>query len=161
MTTDRIDLAIIRELERDGRISHVELAERVGLSPTACARRQRALEEAGLITGYAARLSLEKLDLTVTVIVRIALERQSEEALAAFEKAAERCPAIVRCLLMSGTDDYLVTVVARDIADYERIHMTQLSRLPGVARLHSSFALRSIVDRAVPLEVFAGAAGSR
>lgn len=158
---DRIDLAIVRELERDGRVSHVELAERVGLSPTACARRQKTLEETGLITGYSARLSLEKFDLAISVIVRIALEKQSEEALVAFEKAVQRCPSIVRCLLMSGTDDYLITVVARDIADYERIHMTQLSRLPGVARLHSSFALRSIVDRAVPPEVFMPGTGNR
>lgn len=155
MSADRIDLSIIRELERDARISTVDLAERVGLSPTACARRQRALEDAGYIKGYAARLALEKLDLAVTVVVRISIETQSEEALGAFEKAIQRCASVVRCLLMSGSDDYLVTVVARDIADFEHIHMTQLSRLPGVARLHSSFALRSIVDRAVPLGVFA------
>ncbi len=121
--------------------------------------RQRALEEAGYISGYSARLALEKLDLATVVVVRIALEKQSEEALAAFEKAVQRCPSIVRCLLMSGSDDYLITVLVRDIADYERIHMTQLSRLPGVARLHSSFALRSVVDRAVPPEIFGS--GSR
>lgn len=155
MKADRIDLSILRELERDARISTVDLAEKVGLSPTACARRQRTLEEAGMIKGYSARLALEKFDLPTTVIVRISLENQSEEALGAFEKAIQRCPSVLRCLLMSGSDDYLVTVAARDIADYERIHMTQLSRLRGVARLHSSFALRSVVDRAVPLGVFA------
>ncbi len=150
MALDRIDLAILRELEKDARITAVELAERVGLSSTASARRQRVLEEDGFILGYGARLSLAKFDLPTTVVVRIALETQSEEALSAFEKAVQRCPSVVRCLLMSGTDDYLVTVVVRDISDYERIHMTQLSRLPGVARLHSSFALRTVVDRAIP-----------
>ena len=140
MTIDRIDLAILRELERDARISAVDLARRVGLSSTACARRQKALEENGFILGYGARLALSKFDLPATVVVRIALETQSEEALSAFEKAVQRCPSVARCLLMSGTDDYLVTVVVRDISDYERIHMTQLSWLPGVARLHSSFA---------------------
>jgi Lrp/AsnC family leucine-responsive transcriptional regulator len=150
MALDRIDLAILRELEKDARITAVELAERVGLSSTASARRQRVLEEDGFILGYGARLSLAKFDLPTTVVVRIALETQSEEALSAFEKAVQRCPSVVRCLLMPGTDDYLVTVVVRDISDYERIHMTQLSRLPGVARLHSSFALRTVVDRAIP-----------
>jgi len=150
MALDRIDLAILRELEKDARITAVDLAERVGLSSTASARRQRVLEEDGFILGYGARLSLAKFDLPTTVVVRIALETQSEEALSAFEKAVQRCPSVVRCLLMSGTDDYLVTVVVRDISDYERIHMTQLSRLPGVARLHSSFALRTVVDRAIP-----------
>lgn len=150
MALDRIDLAILRELEKDARITAVELAERVGLSSTASARRQRVLEEDGFILGYGARLSLAKFDLPTTVVVRIALETQSEEALSAFEKSVQRCPSVVRCLLMSGTDDYLVTVVVRDISDYERIHMTQLSRLPGVARLHSSFALRTVVDRAIP-----------
>lgn len=161
MTLDRIDLAIIRELSADGRISHVELAERVGLSSTAAARRQRALEEAGYISGYRAELPLDRFGLSTTIVVRIALEKQSEEALGAFEEAVRRCPSIVRCLLMSGSDDYLVTVVARDIEDFERIHKMQLSRLPGVARLHSSFAIRTIVDRQAPPALFPAAGGKR
>ena len=80
-------------------------------------------------------------------MVRIALDSQSEDALGAFERAIERCPSVVRCFLMSGTDDYLVTVLARDIEDYERIHKSQLSRLPRVSRIQSSFAMRSIIER--------------
>ncbi|QCI67638.1 Lrp/AsnC family transcriptional regulator [Phreatobacter stygius] len=152
MTLDKFDLAILRALSTNGRISHVELGRQVGLSPTACARRQQALEEAGVIAGYQAEIAPAKLGLTTTVVVRITLEKQSEEALARFEEAVRKCPSIVRCLLMSGSDDYTVTVLARDIADYERIHKMQLSRLPGVARLQSSFAMRAVINRAIPIE---------
>ena len=144
---DRASLALLKELAVDGRASHVELSQRVGLSPTVCARRQRALEEAGLITGYRAVFGEKALGLGATVVVRIALDSQSEEALGAFERAIEDCPSVVRCILMSGSDDYLVTVLARDIEDFEHIHKSQLSRLPHVSRMQSSFALRSVIDR--------------
>ena len=85
----------------------------------------------------------------MTVLVRITLDRQSEEALGAFEKAVARCPDVVSCDLMSGSDDYLVVVQARDMEDYERIHKQHLSRMPGVTRLHSSFSMRSIVKRTI------------
>lgn len=154
MQLDRLDVAILSELVRTGRASHVELAEKVGLSPTACARRQKAMEDSGVITGYQAVLGLNRLGLSTSVMVRISLESQSEEALHAFEQAVISCPSVSRCFLMSGSDDYLLTVVARDIEDFERIHKTQLSRLPRVARIQSSFALREIVNRAVPTVVF-------
>lgn len=154
MRLDRFDLAILAELTRDGRISHVELSERIGLSATACARRQKALEDSGLIAGYQAVLGLNRLGLSVSVMVRITLESQSEEALRAFESAVLACPSVSRCFLMSGSDDYLLTVLARDIEDFEQIHKTQLSRLPRVARIQSSFALREIVNRAAPPAVF-------
>jgi Lrp/AsnC family leucine-responsive transcriptional regulator len=144
---DRLSASLLRELLRNGRASHVELSQRVGLSPTACARRQKSLEEDGVITGYQAVLGHRALGLDVTVIVRITLDSQREEALHAFERAIGGCPAVIRCFLMSGTDDYLVTVIARDIADYEQIHKSQLSCLPHVLRLQSNFALRQIIDR--------------
>ncbi|HWT30373.1 MAG TPA: Lrp/AsnC family transcriptional regulator [Propylenella sp.] len=150
MELDRIDRAILAELSSHGRLSHADLSARVGLSPTACARRQKALEEAGLITGYQAVLGLDRLGFGTTVIVRISLDSQSEEALDAFEKAVVQCPSVVRCFLMSGTDDYIVAVNARSIADFERIHRTELARLPRVARIESSFALREVINRAVP-----------
>lgn len=161
MTPDRLDLALLRELARDGRATHAELSLRVGLSPTACARRVRALEEAGLIRGYAAALDLRGLGLGTTVLVRITLDSQSEEALERFEAAVRDCPSVVRCFLMSGSDDYLVTVLARDIADFERVHKTELSRLPRVARIRSSFALREVVNRGAPPGVFDGTGGAR
>lgn len=154
MKLDRIDRALLRELSRDGRLTQAELSARVNLSPTACARRQRALEEAGLIAGYQAVLGLKRLGLPLTVIVRITLDSQSEEALDAFETAIALCPSVSRCLLMSGSDDYLVMAHARDIGDFEVIHKEQLSRLPRVARLQSSFAIREVINRSVPSAAF-------
>jgi len=151
MSLDRLDLKLIDALAQAGRASHVELAERVGLSPTADARRQRTLEDAGVIAGYRAVLGVRELGLAATVIVRITLDSQSEDALSAFEAAIVTCPSVVRCFLMAGGDDYLVIVMARDIEDYEHIHKSQLSRLPHVARIQSSFALREVVDRPVPM----------
>ncbi|MGX1306862.1 Lrp/AsnC family leucine-responsive transcriptional regulator [Amorphus suaedae] len=151
MKLDRLDLKLIDALADTGRASHVELAERIGLSATAVARRQRLLEESGVIAGYRAVLGLKALGMTATVIVRITLDSQSEEALSTFETAIITCPSVTRCFLMAGSDDYLVIVMARDIEDYEHIHKSQLSRLPHVARIQSSFALRDVVDRSVPV----------
>jgi DNA-binding Lrp family transcriptional regulator len=150
MKLDRIDQRIVAELAEHGRMTHAELSARVGLSPTACARRQQALEEAGVITGYQAVLGLARLGYATTVIVRITLDSQSEEALDAFEKAVVQCPSVLRCFLMSGSDDYIVAVSARSIEDFEHIHRTELARLPRVARIQSSFALREVINRAVP-----------
>jgi DNA-binding Lrp family transcriptional regulator len=162
---DRADIALLTEITANARYSHVDLADRVGLSSTACARRLAALEQDGFIEGYQAILGLKRLGLGTTVIVRITLESQSEDALEAFEKAVVSCPSVVRCLLMSGSDDYLVTVLARDIEDFEHIHKTQLSRLPRVARIQSSFAIRTIVNRSFPkaalLPFSPGSAGSK
>jgi Lrp/AsnC family leucine-responsive transcriptional regulator len=154
MNLDKIDATLLSELTANARASQVELAARVGLSATAVARRQRALEEEGLIRGYQAVLDLGRFGLATTVVVRITLDSQSDEALTAFEAGVVDCPSVVRCFLMSGSDDYVVIVLARDIEDFERIHRTELSRLPRVARLESSFALREVVNRAVPSSVF-------
>ena len=147
---DRTDILLLREVTANARCSHVELAERVGLSSTACARRLAALEQEGLIEGYQAVLGLKALGLGTTVIVRITLESQSEDTLATFERAVVKCPSVVRCWLMSGSDDYLLTVVARDIEDFEHIHTSQLARLPRVSRIQSSFAIRNVVNRSFP-----------
>jgi len=152
---DALDKAILTALLADGRQSQVELAERVPLSPTAIARRIKALEQAGVIEGYQARINRKALGLTMMVVVQISLESQSEELLAAFEKAAAAAPSIVSCYMMSGQDDYFITVLARDLADFERIHKQQLSRLPGVARLHSSFVLREVTSRSLPVSSLA------
>lgn len=154
MELDRVDTMILAELSANARVSQVELAERVGLSSTAIARRQKTLEDEGLIKGYQAMLDLDLMGLGTTVLVRIALESQAEEALRSFEAGVVKCPSVVRCFLMSGSDDYIAIVLARDIQDFERIHRTELSRLPRVARVQSSFALREVVNRAVPPVVF-------
>jgi DNA-binding Lrp family transcriptional regulator len=116
--------------------------------PLLACRTGRA--EEGLIEGYQAVLGLKALGLGTTVMVRITLESQSEDALETFERAVVKCASVVRCLLMSGSDDYLVTVIARDIEDFERIHTSQLSRLPRVSRIQSSFAIRNVVNRSFP-----------
>jgi Lrp/AsnC family leucine-responsive transcriptional regulator len=147
---DALDRAILAALLEDGRQSQVDLAERIPLSATAIARRIRALEERHVIEGYQARLSRRALGLGMTVVVQISLKSQNEELLKAFEEAITLAPSVVSCHLMSGEDDYFVTVLARDLADFERIHKEELSRLPGVARLKSSFALREVASRLLP-----------
>ena len=154
MELDRIDTMILAELAANARVSMVGLATRVGLSSTAIARRQRALEENGFIQGYQAILDLGRFGLRTTVLVRIALESQSDAALKSFEAGVLNCPSVIRCFLMSGSDDYVAIVLARDIEDFERIHRTELSRLPRVARIQSSFAMRDVVNRAVPPVIF-------
>ena len=128
---DALDRAILGALLHDGRLSQVELAERIPLSATAIARRIRALEEKGVIEGYQARINRQALGLSMTVIVQIGLKSQNEDLLKSFEEAVASAPSVVSCHLMSGEDDYLVTVMARDLADFERIHKEQLSRLTG------------------------------
>lgn len=152
---DSTDRKILREVVRDARISQMALAEKVGLSPTACTRRLTALEKKGVIKGYAAEIDASELGYMMTVHVHITLDKQSEDALSAFEREIAKCPDVVSCYLMSGNDDYLVHVQARDMEDYERIHKQHLSRMPGVARLHSSFAMRSVVKRGVSVSALA------
>src|SRR5512143_1314874 len=147
---DALDRAILGALLQDGRLSQVELAERIPLSATAIARRIRGLEEEGVIQGYQARINRQAVGLGMTVIVHVGLNSQNEDVLKAFEAAVARAPSVVSCHLMSGEDDYLITVMARDLADYERIHKEQLSRLPGVARLKSSFVLRDVASKPLP-----------
>ena len=146
---DKIDQKIMRELVRDARVSQVMLAKRIGLSPTACARRVQQLEKAGIIRGYSAEIDAAALGYRMQIVVSITLDRQNENTLSAFEKAIGKCPDVMSCYLMSGSEDYLVEVQARDMEDYERIHNQHLSRLPGVIRLHSSFAMRVVTKRSI------------
>lgn len=148
MAIDRIDIAILETLQRDGRISNAALAERVGLSQSACSRRLDSLEKAGVIRGYHALLSSAALGHQMTIIVHISLSGQFEKTLSDFEAAVKRCPNILSCHLVSGEYDYILRIAAKDLADYERIHKEWLSAMPHVTRINSSFALREIVDRA-------------
>ena len=145
MSLDRIDIAILDCLQKDGRMSNATLAEKVGLSQSACSRRLDILEKTGVIRGYHARLSNKMLGHPVTVIVNISLSGQADKQLREFETAVRRCPNVLVCYLMSGEYDYLLRIAAKDLEDYERIHKEVLSRLPGVARIRSSFAIRTIV----------------
>lgn len=143
---DTIDATILDELQRNGRLSNVELAERVGLSESACLRRVKALDDKGIITHYAAHLDAKAVGLPGTVFVRVSLTSQREEQLITFEKAVTSVPEVMECYLMSGDVDYIIRVVVKDAPDYERVHHI-LTNLPGVDRVHSSFALRTILRR--------------
>ena len=144
MTIDRHDRNILNALQEDGRVSNVELARQVNLSESACLRRVRALEAAGLIKRYAAVLDQKQLGLSGTVFVHIALRREEQSELAAFEAAIRNIPEIMECYLMTGEFDYLLRLVVSDMADFERLHNEALTRLPGVARVNSSIAIRTV-----------------
>ena len=149
---DAIDRKILGALRQDGRMPNNRLAKLAGLSPSACLRRVRILEETGVIRGYTALVAEGAVEGGVVAIVRITLEKQTEDLLNRFEQAARQHPEIVECFLMTGDADYLVRVVAQNTADYEAIHKGILMRLPGVARIHSSFAIRSVLSVAVPVD---------
>ena len=150
---DRADRRLLLELSQRGRATNVELAQAVHLSASAVARRQRALEDEGVIRGYSADIDAAALGFNTTVVVQVALKGQSEAELSEFEQAVKQCDSVLRCLLMSGSDDYLLMLLVRDLVDFERVHKTQLSRLPHVARIQSSFALRDVVRRALPADL--------
>ncbi|WP_134726849.1 Lrp/AsnC family transcriptional regulator [Paracoccus luteus] len=143
---DATDRRILSVLQKDGRISNADLAARVNLSASACHRRVQRLEEAGFIAGYVALLNPRSLGRTTTVFVEITLSGQADEVLDAFEKAVRTIPDVLECHLMAGTADYLVKVLAADTDDFARIHRQYLSRLPGVAQMHSSFSLRTVLQ---------------
>ena len=144
---DAVDRAILGLLQEDGRIANVDLAEAVHLSPSACLRRVRRLEESGRIDRYVALVDPAAVGLGSDVFVEITLTGQDEATLEGFEVAVSERPEIMSCHLMAGQFDYLVHVVVRDVADYEVLHRTHLAQLPGVARMVSSFALRPICNR--------------
>ena len=147
MALDRIDIAILDTLQKHGRISNAALAEKVGLSQSACSRRLDNLEQSGVISGYHARLSNAALGHKMTAIVHISLSGQFEKSLSEFEAAIRRCPNVLSCHLMPGEYDYILRIAARDLEDYERIHKEWLSAMPHVTKINSSFALREVIDR--------------
>jgi len=144
MMLDTIDRAILNALQNQGRISNAELAELVNLSPSACHRRVQRLEKDGYIKQYVALLNARKIGLPTTVFVEIRLLAQADEVLDNFEKAVARIPDVLECHLMAGTADYILKVVAENTEDFARIHRQHLTRLPGVAQMQSSFALRTV-----------------
>ena len=144
MALDPTDRRILAVLQRRGRISNADLSEEVNLSASACHRRVQRLEEEGYISSYVALLDLRKMGLPTLVFVEITLSGQADELLDAFEKAVSRIPDVLECHLMAGTADYILKIVAEDTEDFERIHRQHLSRLPGVAQMQSSFALRTV-----------------
>jgi len=144
---DPLDWKILGHLRTHGRASYVELAEAVHLSETSCQRRVKALEEAGVISGYAALINERALGLSLNVFVTVTLASQAEAALDAFERAIEEVKEVAECHLMTGGADYLLRLAVRDVDDLERVHSKVLTRIPGVERISSSLAMRTVVRR--------------
>ncbi len=141
---DETDRRILSVLQKHGRISNAELSERINLSPSACHRRVQQLEARGYIRDYVALLDPRLVGRPTTVFVEITLSAQADEVLESFEREVAKIPDVLECHLMAGTADYLLKVVAFDTEHFARIHRRYLARLPGVAQMHSSFALRTV-----------------
>ncbi|WP_168192200.1 Lrp/AsnC family transcriptional regulator [Pararhodobacter marinus] len=141
---DDIDRRILRELSRDARLTHQELSERIGLSPSPCARRIRRLESDGFITGYSARIDESKLGFPFNVFISVRLDRQIDDQLVAFEREVRLCPEVVDCWLMTGSFDYLLRVAVRDLTEFEHFLTRRLTKVPGVASLESSIPIRRV-----------------
>jgi Lrp/AsnC family transcriptional regulator, leucine-responsive regulatory protein len=143
---DELDVAILHYLERNGRATNFEVGDAVGLSASAASRRILALESAGAIRGYRAQINERLLGKPMTVFIRVTLEKQSAAVLGAFEAAVRHCHDIVSCHLLAGQYDYILVARVAGMEDYGRLHQTELSRLPGVTRLETSFALRNVLE---------------
>ena len=157
MQIDRYDRQILQLLQQDGRISNQELADKIGLSPSPCLRRVRALEEAGLIVGYQVLLDAKKLGLSLMALIHISMDQHTPERFNAFEAQIAEIPEVLECLLITGQSaDYQLKVVVKDMDAYQELLLNRITRIPGVTGVHSSFVLRRVVDgRALPLSAAA------
>ena len=154
-------MRILARLQQDARISNVELARAVHLSPSPCLTRVRALEAAGYIHRYVTLLDPKRIGLTVSVLVQVTLEKQIEPALETFEKAVRERPEVMECYLMTGDADYLLRVLVPDVPAFERFILEFLSRVPGVGNIKSSFALKQVkYQTALPLPAKAATGGT-
>ncbi|TMV04301.1 Lrp/AsnC family transcriptional regulator [Ruegeria sediminis] len=150
---DSIDLRILKILQEDADISNIDLAERIGLSPSPCLRRVRILEDAGVIKKRVTLLDAAVLGLNVSVFVSVQLEKQTKERLKEFETEVRKRQEVVECYLMTGEADYLLRVVVPDIATFERFLKESLTLIPGVANIRSSFALQQVAyTTSLPLD---------
>ncbi|MDT7518923.1 Lrp/AsnC family transcriptional regulator [Rhodoferax sp. TBRC 17660] len=148
MNIDRYDQQILEILQVDGRIANQDLADRIGLSPSPCLRRVRALEESGLILGYRAMLDAKKLGLSLIALVHISMDRHTPERFANFEASVAVLPEVLECLLITGQDaDYQIKVAVKDMDHYQALLLNKLTRIDGVTGVHSSFVLRRVIDR--------------
>ena len=147
MKLDRYDQQILEILQADSRINNQELADRIGLSPSPCLRRVRALEESGLIVGYHAELDAKKLGLSLTALIHISMDRHTPERFVNFETTVGLLPEVQECLLITGQSaDYQLKVVVRDMDHYQALLLNKITRIEGVTGVHSSFVLRRVVS---------------
>ncbi|QKI88093.1 Lrp/AsnC family transcriptional regulator [Thiomicrorhabdus xiamenensis] len=153
MKLDQYDKQILNALQKNGRLSNQEIADQIGLSPSACLRRFKALEESGVIQGYRTLLDRKKLDLDLMALVHISMDKHTPERFQQFEDAIVRLPNVVECLLLTGqTADYQLKVLVRDLDAYQELLLNQLTQIPGVSGVHTSFVLRKVVsDAMIPI----------
>src|SRR5574343_1454664 len=148
MEIDRYDREILTILQREGRLSNQELADRIGLSPSPCLRRVRVLEESGLISGYRALLDAKKLGLSLMALIGISMDQHTPERFANLEAAINDIQEVLECLLITGQQsDYQLKVVVRDMDAYQDLLLNQITSIPGVTGVHTSFVLRKVIDR--------------
>lgn len=148
MKLDRFDQHILDVLQQDGRINNQDLADRIGLSPSPCLRRVRALEESGLIVAYRALLDAKKLGLTLMALIHISMDKHTPERFENFESQVSVLPEVLECLLITGQDaDYQLKVMVRDMDHYQSLLLNQITRIEGVTGVHSSFVLRRVVSK--------------
>lgn len=153
MTLDRYDRRILELLQDNGQLTNQDLASQVGLSPSPCLRRVRALEQSGIITGYRALVDARKLGLSLLALVHISMDRHTPDRFANFEAHVARLPEVLECLLITGQDaDYQLKVIVKDMDAYQALLLDRITRIEGVTGVHSSFVLRAVIDRtAVPV----------
>ncbi|MBU1238038.1 MAG: Lrp/AsnC family transcriptional regulator [Gammaproteobacteria bacterium] len=148
MVIDRYDRQILAVLQEDGRISNQDLADRIGLSPSPCLRRVRALEEAGFLIGYRALVDPKALGLSLMALIHISMDQHTPERFETFESAVREIPEVLECLLITGQDaDYQLKVVVKDMDAYQELLLNRITRIKGVTGVHSSFVLRRVVDK--------------
>jgi Lrp/AsnC family leucine-responsive transcriptional regulator len=148
ISLDRIDKHILRLMQSNGRISNLELADQVGLSPTPCSRRVKRLEDSGIINRHVTLLNPEALGLSLTAIIGISMDRHTPDRFESFEKAIAHMPEIIECNIVTGqAADFLVKVVVKDMRHYEKFLLGHLTRLKGVTGVHSSFVLRQLISK--------------
>jgi len=154
MDLDRIDRNILRALQVDGRLSNQDLAERVGLSPSPCLRRVRHLEEEGVIEKYVALVNGSKLGLKMLALIQVRMDRHTPDRFEQFEKALKAYPQVLELILITGqTADYQVKVLVRDMEEYQDFLLNEITPLPGVSDVHSSFVLRQVISTtALPID---------
>ncbi len=151
---DKLDLRILRELQKNARISNLELAEKIGLSPSPCARRVKQLEDSGIIAGTATLLNASKLDLKLTALIQISMDRHTPDRFELFESKVKSFPEVIECLLITGQSaDYQLKVMVPDMEHYQEFLLNKITRIEGVSDVHSSFMLREVLNTTVlPLQ---------
>lgn len=150
MIFDRYDMQILRALQLDGRISNQDLADSIGLSPSPCLRRVKALEESGVIIGYNALLDAKKLGLTLMALIHISMDQHTPERFNNFEQKIAEIPEVLECLLITGQSaDYQLKVLVKDMDGFQELLLNRITRITGVTGVHSSFVLRRVVDKTV------------